>query len=237
MGMYDTIVIENYVCPYCGDNSNKDFQTKDGSCSMDEFRIGELFDYECKLKYVSAIGSCNSFICQLEAAKEHVWCYGYYGGFSRSFDINIILDDEGKITNDIQLVELNNHSGTMKGIVGEFKEEHFKYHYKNLYVNKKWIKTDKIVITTNGWKDKFKDADNNNDKTIEFFTPIEEYAAILYMFNIEDGVQAFEYWFALRHKFRIIIKALRDMGIEEDVEYASVFLSNDINDLLDLHIK
>jgi hypothetical protein len=237
MGMYDTILIENYICPYCSDNSDKGFQTKDGPCSLDDYEIGDLFDYERKLKYITAIGSCSSLVCQIEAAKEHVWCFGYYGGFSRSFDVTIELDDEGKITNNVRLTELSNHKGIMEGIVGEFKEDNFKYHYKNVYKNNKFISSNKVEITKNGWLDKFKDAmlEEPCNKTIEYFSPMEEYAAILYLFNIEDGVRAFEYWFFLRHKFANIINALKDMGLEEDVEYASVFLSNDIDVLMELN--
>jgi hypothetical protein len=215
--MYDTITI-TYACPYCGQVSRVDFQTKDGGSGMYTFEVGD--EFSSQFKFINAIGGCRSFVCQLEAAKEAVWTMGYYGGFSRSFDVTIDLDNEGKITNEINIVELNNHKGIMHGKIGEFSDM--------------W-QSKKVKLKKDGWADKFKtEGEHAGTKLMQHFSPGEEYAAVMYMFNLEDGEQAFEHWFVLRHKFRKIILALKDIGIKEDNEYASIFLSNDIKDIMEL---
>jgi hypothetical protein len=229
MGLYDTILIE-YKCPYCGQVSRVGFQTKDGGSGMYTFEVGDEFDSQ--LKFVRAIGDCRSFVCQLEAAKEAVWTMGYYGGFSRSFDVTIDLDNEGKITDEINIVELNNHVGIMHGKVGEFPGDNFKYQYRGDYKQGKW-QSKKVELKKDGWADKFK-VEHAGTKLMQHFSPGEEYAAIMYMFNLEDGEQAFENWFIMRHKFGGLILALKDIGIKEDNEYASIFLSNDIKDIMEL---
>ena len=207
---------------------------------MYQFEVGDEFG-NGQLKFVNAIGDCESFICRLEAAKEAVWTMGYYGGFPRSYDVTIDLDNEGKITNEINIVELNNHKGIMHGKVGEFLGDYSKYQYQYRgYYDKqgKW-QSKKVELKKDGWADKFKEEkeyEHAGTKLMQHFSPGEEYAAIMYLFNLEDGEQAFENWFVLRNKFTKIILALKDIGIEEDNEYASIFLSNDINDVMKLGI-
>lgn len=216
MGIYDTIYLK-MRCPYCKEVSEMDFQTKDGNICMHNYKVGDVFQ-NGQFRRINAIGSCNSLTCQLEAAKESVWTSGYYGGFTRSFDAYIYCDLKGRITNKIKIYQLNNHKGIMHGKLGELKGKDnnmkvVKYSYFDK--NNKWIKAKMKPMITNGWLDKFREEYREN------------YGLILYLFNLEDGEEAFKLWFIFRHKFDKIIKILKkQFKIKDDEVFASIFLSN-----------
>jgi hypothetical protein len=235
IGTYDTITFEkkdNFRCPYCNEIIEVGFQTKDGDYFMNRFKVGDVFQgglYAGKFKFITAIGSCESEICQFEAAKESVWNYGYYGGFSRSFDVRIYLDNQGRITNKVELLKLHNHKGLMHGKLGELKgkEDNMKIVRYADYtkLKSKFIPEKKVRMTTDGWLDKFKED--------SFDGGIKNYENILYFFNIEDGEDAMMLWFILRYHLDKIIECFRfDLGgkPKTDEEVASMFLSNEWRD-------
>lgn len=225
MGLYDKIYMKA-KCPYCKQTSEMEFQTKDGSCFMNVYRQGDKFE-NGKFRRIDAIGSCESLICQIEAAKESVWTQGYYGGFSRSFYVYIYCDSRGRITKHFRVYRLNFHRGIMKGKLGELKGKE-----DNMKVVR-YTKKGKIIpaklksMTTDGWADKFKDDSFDNGK--------ETYKAIMYLYNLEDGVEAFKLWFLFRYKTKRIIERLtKELKIKLDEEFASVFLSNEPLDIYEL---
>jgi hypothetical protein len=223
MGLYDTIYLK-FKCPYCGEISEMDFQTKDGDYCMNEFKIGDVFQ-KGQFRRIDAIGSCDSFTCQLESAKESVWTSGYYGGFSRSFDVYIYCDSKGRITNKFKIYQLNMHKGIMHGKLGELPSKNnyqWKGHWRGKGKNREWI-SKKVKLTTNGWLDKFED-----DKTrYSYDTGKPYYEAIMYLFNLPDGEEAFKLWFMLHYRFTKIVSYLKEeLKLKTNEEFASVFLSN-----------
>jgi hypothetical protein len=234
MGVYNTITIKNFLCPYgCGEKSDVEVQTKDGEdICMNRYNVGDKYD-NGQFKFIEGIGSCESLMCQLESSKESVWDSGYYGGFSRSFDVRIYLDNKGRITNKVKLLHLNNHKGIMYGKLGELPSNQ-NYQYKGHWIgkgkNKKWF-SKRVRLTTNGWLDKFQE-----DKTRYFYdTGKPVYRAIMYLFNLKDGEEAFKLWFIFRNRFNKIIKILTEQfKLKGDEEFASIFLSNSPEDIYKL---
>jgi hypothetical protein len=41
MGMFDTLLVLGYKCPYCGAGGKVDFQTKDADCSLSRYYVHE----------------------------------------------------------------------------------------------------------------------------------------------------------------------------------------------------
>lgn len=224
MGLYDSIYLKK-KCPYCGEISRMEFQTKDGACFMREYRKGQIFD-NGQFRKIDAIGSCESFTCQFEAAKEHVWQCGYYGGFSRSFEVYIYCDSKGKITDKMKIYQLNFHKGVMKGKLGELKGKEDNMQVAKPIQFKKGKVIDAVMkkLTTDGWLDKFKKDSFDDGKN--------NYEVILFLFNLEDSEEAMKLWFILRYRLQGIIDSLVETtGIKEDDELASLFLSNKSEDI------
>jgi len=228
MGLYDSIYLK-VKCPYCKETSIMEFQTKEGRCGMYSYRKGHKFD-KGQFRRVEAYGTCDSLTCQLEAAKESVWTAGYYGGFPRGFDVIIYCDEKGKITGKIKIIKLCSHRGTMKGKLGELKEkeDNMKVVRYGDYDKKKrkWIEAKLKPMTTDGWLDKFRKDTFDNEK----YT----YKAIMYLYNLEDGEEAFKLWFLFRYRLERIIEILKGFSITQDKEFASVFLSNEPCDIYKL---
>jgi len=224
MGMFDRIWLKT-KCPYCGEISRMEFQTKDGGCYLDDYEIGDIFD-NGQYRFIDATGTCESFICQLEAAKESVWTNGYYGGFSRSFDVLIECDSKGKIKNKFKITNYNYHKGILKGILGELKgkEDNMKVVKYRKWDDKRKKFTEPVMkkMTTNGWLDKFR---TDNDA---LGGGITNYQNIMYLYNLEDGVEAFKLWFIFRWRLDDVINYIKESLNLNDSEIASVFLSNDV---------
>ncbi len=227
MGMYDSIYLK-FKCPYCKKISKIEFQTKDGECFMGRYKKGDKFEGG-RFRKINAYGSCYSLICQFESAKESVWTCGYYGGFSRSFDSIIYCDSNGRITNKVKVMKLTSHKGIMKGKLGELKGEEDNMKIVR-YVS--WTKGGKMIdakmkpMITNGWLDKFRKDSFDDGKN--------KYEKILYLYNLEDSEEAMRLWFCFRYGLDEIIKYLMvKLRLKEDEELASVFLSNEPDDLFE----
>ncbi len=194
---------------------------------MNTYKKGMIFD-NGQFRKIDAIGSCESFVCQLEAAKEHVWTMGYYGGFSRSFEVYIYCDERGKITDKIRIYKLNHHKGIMSGKLGELKgkDDNVKFIGRG-WNGKKFLDGRRVLYKTDGWLDKFKEESFDDGK--------RDYKHILYLFNLEDGEEAMKKWFLFRYRLERIIKILeKEFGIKKDEECASAFLSNHPYDICKL---
>ena len=213
-------------CPYCKEVSEMEFQTKDGECFMYSYKKGDKFD-KGQFRKIDALGTCQSLTCQLESAKESVWANGYYGGFSRGFDVIIYCDEKGRITGKIKVVKLNNHKGIMKGKLGELKgkNDNMKIVKYADFKKGKWIDAKFKPMTTNGWSDKFQEDSFDDGK--------KTYETILFLFNLEDGLEAFKLWFILRYRLqRIIDYLVKTTKIKKDDELVSVFLSNNLEEII-----
>ena len=227
MGMYDSIYLK-VKCPYCGEVSEMEFQTKEGQCSMYTYRKGMIFE-RGQFRKIYAYGTCDSLICQFESAKEAVWIMGYYGGFSRSFDIIVYCDEKGKITGKIKITKLTSHKGIMKGKLGELKKKEDNMKVVKHVKFKKGKVIDAVMekMTTDGWLDKFNEDSFDNGK--------QTYEAVLYLYNLEDSEKAMKIWFSFRYKLSKILEFLKKkLKIKEDEVLASVFLSNKIEDIYNL---
>lgn len=230
--MFDSIYLK-IKCPYCNEVSKMECQTKEGRCCLDHYKVGDTFD-NGQFRIIDAYATCESFTCRLESAKESVWTMGYYGGFSRSFDIKVYCDSKGKITNKIKIFKLNSHKGIMEGKLGELKEKDDNMKvvkYAGFNKKGKWVEAKLKPMTTDGWLDKFRD-----DKTRWSYQEGKPlYEAIMYLFNLEDSKEAFTVWFVFRHKLAAIIQVLKEkLNLKENEEFASFFLSNNIEDIMDL---
>lgn len=225
--MFDSIYLK-VKCPYCKEGSKMEFQTKDGGCFMNVYKKGQKFD-KGQFTRIDAYGSCDSLTCQLESAKESVWTKGYYGGFSRGFDAIIYCDKNGRINGKLKITKLTSHKGIMKGKLGELKgkEDNMKVVRYSSFKNSRYIEAKMKSITTDGWFDKFREDTFDNEKV--------SYSNILYLYNLEDGEDAFKLWFLFRHRLHRILKELKkELKIRNDEVLASIFLSNEPYDIYEM---
>ena len=95
MGMYDNVIIE-IECPYCGEKSEMDAQTKELDCNLDVWKKGDYVTD--KLNYLDCIADCRSIICK----KFQVGVNGYDGGWGRLFYVKILLTD-GRVNGDYEI--------------------------------------------------------------------------------------------------------------------------------------
>lgn len=224
MGLYDSIYLK-VKCPYCGEISKMEFQTKEGSCSMGIYKKGTIFE-RGQFRKIYAYGNCDSLTCQFESAKEAVWTMGYYGGFSRSFDVIIYCDEKGKITGKIKITKLTSHKGVMKGKLGELKgkEDNMKVVKGMEFKKGKFIEAAMEKMTTDGWLDKFHENSFDDGK--------QTYETVLFLYNLEDSEEAMKIWFAFRYRLPAIIEFFKkELKLKQDKEFASVCLSNKLEDI------
>jgi len=226
MGLFDSIYLK-VKCPYCEEVSKMEFQTKDGECFMNTYKKGMIFD-KGQFRRIDTCGSCESLTCRFESAKESVWTMGYYGGFSRGFDATVYCDEKGKITGKFKIIKLTSHKGIMKGKLGELKkEDNMKVVEYADFKGGKWVDAKLKPMTTNGWLDKFKENSFDDEKRM--------YLNILYLYNLEDSEEAMRLWFVFRHRLNKIIDFLKkEFKLKQDEEFASMFLSNKLEDFYKL---
>lgn len=96
MGMFDSVYI-NVKCPFCGEESEKECQTKDTDCSLDVWRKGEYIGTK-KYNDLDCLAGCESETCKAWVVKE----FGYWGGFGRPIYLRVFLKD-GVVTGEYQI--------------------------------------------------------------------------------------------------------------------------------------
>ena len=96
MGMFDSVKIE-MKCPYCGEVSEIEAQTKELECDLEVWKKGDFITY--KLNYLECLADCVQPKCREYVTKKD----GYYGGFGRMFDVKILLD-KGKVSGDYEIL-------------------------------------------------------------------------------------------------------------------------------------
>lgn len=99
MGMFDSIYI-NVVCPYCGEESEMECQTKELDCNLEVFRKGGHIRTD-KYNSLDCVADCMSKQCIEEQIKK----VGYKSGFGMIFNITVIVNN-GVITGEYKI--LNN---------------------------------------------------------------------------------------------------------------------------------
>ena len=102
MGLFDRVYL-NVKCPYCGEKSEMEFQTKDFKEHMDSFRKGDYVSK--KFNYLNAVATCHSKKCRAVAEKVGMLRYGDPSIHSTLFEAKVELKD-GKVTGKIFDVEI-----------------------------------------------------------------------------------------------------------------------------------
>ena len=94
MGFFDSIFI-NIKCPYCGQTSEMECQTKQIGKNLNIYYKGDFIDE--KLTDLDCISGCHSKECTDYERKT----FGYNSGFGRMIHLNLKLD-EGVITGEYE---------------------------------------------------------------------------------------------------------------------------------------
>lgn len=93
MGMFDSIMMQ-VKCPYCGEEIERECQTKDLECILDVFRVGDTVGTDVYNK-LTCICDCNSETCWNPSAN-----HGY--GMGRFFWIKVKVTDK-KIVGEYEI--------------------------------------------------------------------------------------------------------------------------------------
>lgn len=98
MGMFDSAYID-IKCPYCGQKSEIECQTKELDCSLDVWRKGD-FVGDKTLTHLDCIADCRSKEC-MDFEEKRI---GYRSGFGRMFYVNVKLED-GIVTGEYEITD------------------------------------------------------------------------------------------------------------------------------------
>ena len=96
--MFDSAWID-IKCPYCGQTSKIECQTKELDCTLECWNKGD-FVGDKTLPYLECIADCHSDECMDWQTKKD----GYRSGFGRMFFVNVKLD-EGVVTGDYEITD------------------------------------------------------------------------------------------------------------------------------------
>jgi len=92
MGMFDSIYLP-LKCPVCGDEGEKECQTKDLRCYLDTYHIGDSIGTK-QFRWLDVIACCITETCKT----KHDEKVGYRSGFGSSWDGWVEVDEKGLIT-------------------------------------------------------------------------------------------------------------------------------------------
>ena len=101
MGMYDSIYLE-IKCPYCGETSEVECQTKELGCTLHKFSKGDSIGTN-QYNYLECISDCHSKQCTDNEEKR----IGYRSGFGTTFDVKVKISN-GIITGDYEITYPSN---------------------------------------------------------------------------------------------------------------------------------
>lgn len=96
--MFDSVIIE-IKCPYCGEVSETEAQTRQLDCDLEVWKVGDFVTD--KLNYLICIADCIQPKCKEYVTKKN----GYWGGFGRKFNVKIVLKD-GKVTGEYEVLNV-----------------------------------------------------------------------------------------------------------------------------------
>ena len=97
MGMFDSIHID-IKCPYCGNTSLIECQTKATECILEVWHKGDNIGTD-QFKYLDCAADCLSEECVKWQDKK----IGYHSGFGRIFDVRVMLSD-GVVTGEYEII-------------------------------------------------------------------------------------------------------------------------------------
>jgi len=96
MGMFDSLYIQ-LKCPNCGDEGEKECQTKDLECGLNNYHVGESIGTR-QFRWLDVSIRCHSETCQKwQEARD-----GYRSGFGYGWDGWAEIDEQGRITGRVQ---------------------------------------------------------------------------------------------------------------------------------------
>ena len=96
MGMFDSVYL-NIKCPYCGNESDIECQTKDLDCNLEVWRKGDFVGSD-KYNSLDCLADCHSKECIDHKIKE----VGYRSGAGRFFYLEVMLK-EGIVTGEYKI--------------------------------------------------------------------------------------------------------------------------------------
>lgn len=103
MGMFDSIYLP-LKCPNCGDEGEKELQTKDLRCFMDGYRVGDSIG-TTQFRWLYCYAGCCSKAClaweEAENVKRKSEGKGTSHGFGYSWDCFAEVDELGRITGKV----------------------------------------------------------------------------------------------------------------------------------------
>jgi len=105
MGCYDMIFLE-VECPYCGQRSKIEFQTKDLDSMFCVYQKGDLVKNAGQLKYLNVIGTCHSPKCQERADKRWISIQGCPSGSGTPINACVELKG-GVVTGKIHNIQID----------------------------------------------------------------------------------------------------------------------------------
>lgn len=97
--MFDSAYID-IKCPFCGQTSEIECQTKELYCNLDVWRKGE-FVGDKMLSKLECIADCHSKECTEYTDKKD----GYHSGFGRMFEVDVKLN-EGIVTGEYEITNV-----------------------------------------------------------------------------------------------------------------------------------
>jgi hypothetical protein len=95
MGMFDSIMLD-IICPFCGEESLMDCQTKELDCMLDVWKKGDVIKTD--LDHLECIADCIQQSCKNYTIQR----FGYWGGFGRSFLLDVKLEN-GRVTGEYKI--------------------------------------------------------------------------------------------------------------------------------------
>ena len=98
MGMFDSIYLK-IKCPYCGEESEIEAQTKELEQELNVWRKGDFIGTD-EYNHLECIADCHSDECMSFELKKH----GYRSGFGRGFNVKVFLD-KGVVNGNYEITE------------------------------------------------------------------------------------------------------------------------------------
>lgn len=95
MGMYDSVKIK-IKCPYCGEESEIEAQTKELDCTLEVWKVGDFVSD--KFNYLDCVADC----LQPECKKASM--LGYHSRIGRFFNVRIFLK-KGKVSGKYKITK------------------------------------------------------------------------------------------------------------------------------------
>lgn len=97
MGMFDRVYLP-VKCPNCGDEYDKELQTKDLACNLDAYRKGDSIG-TVQFRWLDCHAGCVSTACR---EWEQIKYQGRSNGFGYGWGVWVEVDDAGRITGRVE---------------------------------------------------------------------------------------------------------------------------------------